>query len=148
MYNLLNKINSNKFNIVLQNDVKEIAKLEFIVESLSSDWNLYGKVGFNINLVVEEVVSNIIIHGEMGSDLEKKVVLDFELINNNICIQIKDNCKEFNPLDKAEKRIEGELEDMSIGGLGILFIRKLSNNLKYKRVNNNNILSFEILNSE
>ncbi len=148
MHNVLNKINNNKFNVVLQNDVKEISKLEIVVETLSSDWNLKNKVGFNLNLVIEEVVSNIIIHGETEPEINKEVVLDLEFINESICIEIKDNCKAFNPLNEAEKSIEDSLEDMQIGGLGIHFIKKLSQNLKYKRDDNYNILSFEILNHE
>lgn len=148
MHNIVTKITNTKYNIVLQNDVKEISKLEILVETIVADWTLYNSIGFNLNLAIEEAVSNIIIHGKTELNINKEIIINVENINDNICVEIKDNCKPFNPLSQEEKNIEDKLENIQVGGLGIYFIKKLTNNLEYKRYNSCNILSFEIINHE
>ena len=49
----------------------------------------------------------------------------------------------FNPLKTAEKYIEGDISDISIGGFGITIVKKICDSISYARKNNKNILIIE-----
>ena len=97
-------------------------------------------LGMNLNLVLEELVTNIIFYGYVDTN-EHKIIIDLSRDNSIFRMQIEDDAKEFNPLLMAEPNIENSIEDRKIGGLGIFFVRKIMDTMTYERVDNKNILT-------
>jgi len=140
----LEKVNSNKYSFVFTNKVSEVEKLEDIISQLSILWKLNDKTCFNLNLVIEETISNIILHGKYDSEVKKEITVIVENNESLINVKIIDNCIEFNPLNHDSDPEQSKIEDMKIGGLGIHFIKQLSENQLYERNSDKNILSFNI----
>lgn len=128
--------------IIISNQLDQITVLAEALESLSEEWNIPMNVTLNLNLVLEELVSNIIFYGyEDTNKHEISIYLSFN--NETMKVRLEDDGKEFNPLLYAEADINLSAEDRNIGGLGIFFVRKMMDDIRYERRNNRNILTME-----
>lgn len=84
----------------------------------------------NIELVIEEIVSNIINYGfDNGSAGEIEVGVDIQ--GSDICITISDNGMPFNPLETEDPKLDADLDGREVGGLGIFFVKQLVKDARY-----------------
>ncbi len=92
-----------------------------------------------IDLVLEEVLLNIVNYAY--PDNPKAVIkVGCALSPDKLNIRIIDQGKEFDPSAKPDPDISLSVEERDIGGLGILLVRKISDEFSYQRSNNQNIL--------
>ncbi|MCF8297347.1 MAG: ATP-binding protein [Saprospiraceae bacterium] len=133
----------NSKSIIIQNDVSELFKLAEFVEVTGEEWDLPMKIVFNLNLVLEELISNVIFYA--FDDNEKhEIELKFENDNSILKIVLTDDGKEFNPFQvSVEEELTKSAEEREIGGLGIHFVKKLMDVYKYDRLNNRNQITLE-----
>lgn len=97
---------------------------------------------YQINLVLEEILVNI---SKYAYPNNKGVVdISYEISDNhkNIKVIIKDKGKEFNPLEKDDPDLSTSAQDRKIGGLGIFLVKNLVDDIRYQRLNNENVLEF------
>lgn len=127
-------------SITLKNKISEILQLDEFLEKLSEKWEAVAKHSFNINLALEEAVTNVINYAYKDKN-EHLINLDFSLEDSELKITITDDGIEFNPLLKEDPNTELSLEERKIGGLGIFFVKKIMDNIDYERINNKNILT-------
>lgn len=94
-----------------------------------------------IELATEEALVNIISYGYPVTSGEIEVICE-RIENNGFKIVLKDNGVPFNPLSNS-KRFDPEApaEARSIGGYGVFFIMKIMDEVKYDRIDDNNILT-------
>ncbi len=92
-----------------------------------------------IQLACEEALVNVINYAYPGKNG------DLEIIYNNketgLEIEIIDSGIAFDPLTLPEPNIQAPMEERRIGGLGIFMIRKIMDEVKYKRDRGHNILT-------
>jgi len=118
------------------NDIAELNQLNSHLEQLAEDWNIPEKPLFQINLAVDELVTNIINYGyEEG---QHKIILTFSLQDDAVMIHIQDQGKAFNPLTMPEPDILEPAEKRKIGGLGIHLTKTMMDSIKYERSNETN----------
>lgn len=126
--------------ITIHNQLAQLEVLAEALESISDEWNLAPAAVMNLNLVLEELITNVIFYGyDDTNDHLITVRLSFE--NDTVQLQIEDDGREFNPLLRAEPDISGSIEERNIGGLGIHFVRKIMDEINYLRLNEKNILT-------
>ena len=92
-----------------------------------------------LRLAVEEAVGNII---DYSGATELTLSADFS--DGQLSITITDDGKPFNPLTAPEPELDVPIEDRKIGGLGILYMRKMSDSLTYQRTGHQNILNIKM----
>lgn len=126
-------------NFIIKNNVEEISKLAEKIEILAENWNLSMPLSMNINLVLEEAISNIIFY---AFDDEKIHDIDvfISLKDKDLKIIITDDGKSFDPTSNKTPDINLPLEDRPIGGLGIFLISKIMDEVNYERFDNKNKL--------
>jgi serine/threonine-protein kinase RsbW len=92
-----------------------------------------------ILMVCEEIIINIINHAYQKSNgnLEICFVCNSQVVK----ITFVDSGIPFNPLEKADTDINTPLEKREAGGLGILMIKKLMDEVHYKFDNSMNYLT-------
>jgi len=130
-----------KKHLSILNDIAELRELQHTIEELAPAWGLPQKVSMNLNLVLEEIISNIIFYA-YEDDLKHRISIDFILEQNAVKVVIIDDGKAFNLLESAEfEDVAKGAEDRKIGGLGIHFVRSLMDVVDYSRENENNILT-------
>lgn len=129
-------------SIILNNDISEIGRLHGFIEDVGEAYSLSQDVIFNLNLVLEEAVVNIISYAYPKEEHEQ-IYLSASIQNGSIVFVLTDTGKEFDPTNAANPDITLSAEDREIGGLGIFLIRQIMNEVKYERLDGKNILTLE-----
>jgi sigma-B regulation protein RsbU (phosphoserine phosphatase) len=127
--------------LVLRNHISELEQVVSKIEELSETWNLPVKAGMEINLMVEELFTNVVFYA-FDDTQNHSVIIDFILLDSHLIqIRIEDDGKPFNPLDKkVDDLIDKPLEERQIGGLGIHFVRTMANDVEYNRTGDKNVI--------
>ncbi|MCK4338693.1 MAG: ATP-binding protein [Candidatus Cloacimonetes bacterium] len=131
---------SKKISVTLKNDLSEIERLSKLIEDFGEINNLSPKIIFDVNLTLDELITNIISYGYEDED-EHKIIVTIWLNGNQLKLKIVDDGLPFNPLTIQEPdHLTQTLDDRPMGGLGIYLVRKLMDHLEYKREQNKNML--------
>lgn len=126
--------------LVLKNEIAEINKLAVFVEELAEELNLAPDLVFNLNLVLEEAVSNVILYAYPKEE-QKEIVLTAKKTDKNLIFVLTDSGKEFDPTQAPDADVTLSAEDRQIGGLGIFLIRQIMNRVEYQRIEGKNVLT-------
>ena len=129
-------------SIILTNDISEINKLSEFVEEIGNELSLAPDVVFNLNLVLEEAVVNIINYAYPKED-HQSIYLSATLHEDSIILVLTDTGVEFDPTMAPEADITLSAEERPIGGLGIFLIRQIMNEVRYDRIDGKNVLTME-----
>jgi anti-sigma regulatory factor (Ser/Thr protein kinase) len=133
---------SHKNSFELKNDLSEL-------ETLCQHLNKFGHVSglseaciTDINICLDELFTNIVSYG-FTDDLEHIIRFTINVDNNVLTLTIEDEGIAFNPLEKKDPEIPADLIDVRIGGLGIHIVRKLMDDISYKRKRGKNKLTMK-----
>ena len=127
-------------SIILANDIAEISRLAQFVDEVGEEFALTPDVIFNLNLVLEEAVANVINYAYPKEE-HQHIYLSASLHEGSIVFVLTDTGKEFDPTMAPEADITLSAEDRPIGGLGIFLIRQIMNEVKYERIEGKNVLT-------
>ena len=126
--------------LILQNEVAEISKLAIFIEELGEEFGLSPELVFNLNLVLEEAVSNVILYAYPKEE-HQTISLIARKKDNQLIFVLTDSGKEFDPTQAPDADITHSAEDRPIGGLGIFLIRQIMNTVEYQRIEGKNVLT-------
>lgn len=129
-------------SIILANDIAEISKLNQFIDEMGEEFSLAPDIVFNLNLVLEEAVVNVINYAYPKED-HQFIYLSAKLNEGSIVLVLTDTGKEFDPTMVPDADITLSAEDRPIGGLGIFLIRQIMNEVKYERIEGKNVLTLE-----
>ena len=129
-------------SIILANELSEISKLNDFIEDIGNEFSLTPDVVFNLTLVLEEAVVNVINYAYPKEDHES-IYLSAKMQDGSIIFVLSDSGKEFDPTMAPEADVTLSAEDRQIGGLGIFLIRQIMNEVKYERIDGKNVLTLE-----
>lgn len=128
--------------LILRNDISEVERLSTFIEELGKDFTLGPDVIFNLNLVLEEAVVNIINYA-YPKEKNESIYLSASLYGSSIVFTLTDTGKEFDPTTFPDADITLSADDREIGGLGIFLIRHIMNEVKYERIEGKNVLTLQ-----
>ena len=118
---------------------KGLNDLPYIAEQLSIFLKEYENLINPVNLMIEELYSNSIYYGNAQP---LNVNIQLKIKNATLEVVYEDNGKPFNPLIEADSPdLEQSIEDRQIGGLGIHFIKSMTDQQNYQRINSLNQLT-------
>ena len=129
-------------SIVLANDISEICKLNDFIEDIGQEFDIAPDVLFNINLVLEEAVVNVINYA-YPKEKHEFIHLSASMHEGAIVLVLTDTGKAFDPTAAPDADISLSADERQIGGLGIFLIRQIMNEVKYERIDGKNILTLE-----
>lgn len=130
-----------KSSINILRNILELNTLENHILKLKGQWRIPSKDAIELNLVLDELVTNIIEH---GTGLESDTInITFSLQGDKLTIEVIDNGPPFNPTHCKQPDTTLSLEKRKCGGLGILLVRKFSDCCSYTRLKGNNIFSLK-----
>ena len=114
----------------LSNNRPEIRNLSNRFDIFAKDNKLPAKVIHDVQLALDEVVTNIV---EYGYDDDDKHFIDIKFILNeqSLKIIIIDDANPYNILDKENPDTSLSFDDKPIGGLGIYLVKHLMTNIDY-----------------
>ena len=136
----LGHTNKNPHHITLHNDVEQITLLPEFVEAVAKEAQLEHEATFNLNLALEEAVTNVIMYAyPEGTDgmVDIEAVVD----GKRVMFVITDSGKPFDPTAKEDIDINAKMDERQIGGLGIHLVRTIMDTVNYERKGEKNILT-------
>jgi serine/threonine-protein kinase RsbW len=122
----------------------ELEQIPKVSDEIERCMNVHGWAEdaiLDVQLAVEEAVTNSILHGYDGT--YGTIAIRIETSPHQITIEIADDAPAFDPLSVPDPDISADIEDRQIGGLGIFLIRRVMDEVSYRYENNKNILVME-----
>lgn len=128
--------------LTLINKIEEIGKLEPFIEQIGERLSLAPDLVFNLNLVLEEAVSNVINYAYPHQE-GKEINIQASLMKDNLIFVITDSGVAFDPTLVPEADITLSAEERPIGGLGIFIIKQIMNEVNYQRIDGKNVFTLK-----
>jgi serine/threonine-protein kinase RsbW len=123
-------VQQKKFTVSLNGNLEEIVDLASMINKVVLSFNLSDKLENGLNLILEELYTNAVNYGFV--EIDKPVALiDISLLDNQLEIIYRDNGIEFNPLKKLDPKLNLNLEERPVGGLGIFFVKAFTDHVEY-----------------
>jgi anti-sigma regulatory factor (Ser/Thr protein kinase) len=136
MGNLKNK------QFVIENQIEELTSLAEKIEKIAREWEISPALAMNMNLVIEEALSNIIFYAFTDKN-KHEIKISVSVDKNILTIKITDDGIPFNPLKHKQPDITLPAEERPVGGLGIFLMSQIMDEMLYKRKGNENILTLK-----
>jgi serine/threonine-protein kinase RsbW len=127
-------------SIALTNNRYELVRLAAAVERFAAEQHLPNDTLTNINLVLDEVVSNVIKYGRAG-DSDGAIKVSFVREGGRLTIEVSDDGIAFNPLETTPPNLDLPIMERPVGGLGIHIVKALTETIDYRRENGRNRLT-------
>ena len=130
-----------KRSLRIATDLKELERIRSTVEELgqAADWP--PRLVYQVNLVLEELVVNIVTHGH-GGDPTHAIEIVLASNPDTFTIEVADDGPAFNPLaDAPAPDLSSALEDRPVGGLGVYLVHTLMDELHHRYERNRNHLT-------
>ena len=128
-----------KISLLIKNNQEEIIRLSKLIDEFGIENNINADALYEINLALDEIITNIISYGFKDS-LEHFISVEGTLQNNSLEIKIEDDGIAFDPLSAPEPDLNNKIDQRQIGGLGIHLVKTLMQDISYKREKEKNIL--------
>src|SRR5262245_8618221 len=131
---------TESLEIKLHNKLSELDRFNQTLTEFGQHHGLAPKVVYDLNLALEEILTNIITYGYTDSREHEITVRLSIQPPGAVRIEVEDDGQPFNPLDAPEADTTKPLEERTIGGLGIHLVCKLMDGLEYRRQGDTNLL--------
>ena len=98
-----------------------------------------------LDIALEELFVNICLYAYEDDDPAPNVTVEYfyYATPHSMTIQLTDHGVPFNPLDHDDPERATSVEEATIGGLGILMAKKVSDDISYIRDNDSNVIAFK-----
>ena len=115
------------------------------VMNASKTAGLEKKAAYNLRLAVDEIATNIIIHGYEEAGCEGNVALQADLNEKSLKITLEDTGVRYDPTKKEPQNdLDLPLEERQIGGLGVYLAIQGVDQFSYERVGDRNLNIFVV----
>ena len=124
----------------IKNQISELEKVAQFVEEIGEELGLNMELQMNLNLVMEEMVTNVIFYA-----YPEGVIADIELLaksdGKELTFVLSDQGKEFDPTAKEDTDLDVNPADRDLGGMGIFIVKNIMNKVTYQRLEGKNLLT-------
>ena len=114
----------------ITNQRDQIDTVRKFFDEYSKENKLTEKTVHDIQMALDELLTNIVNYGYEDTD-EHQIDIHFGVNDDAVKVEIVDDSKPYNILEKDNPDISLSMEDKPIGGLGIFLIKKLMSNVDY-----------------
>ncbi len=133
---------TQEHKIQLSSSIKDIEKLNLEMESMLEKGIIFKEQFFNINLVLEEIFTNIVTYGFKNKP-NHDIDIYFKIDDSATEITIVDDAVPFNPLGAVSPNLMVHAEEREIGGLGLFLVKQLMDLVSYKYLDGKNYLTLK-----
>lgn len=126
--------------IILASDLTELPRLADAADAFCDAQAVPDHDRFALQIVIEEVATNIIKHGFRGES-GHRFSLTLSAVPDAVTVVACDTAPAYNPLARPEVDTTLDLADRPIGGLGVHLVKKMMPLAHYERRDDQNILT-------
>jgi len=130
---------NEELRLSIDNRLPELDRLRSEVECFLEQCGVEGRASYHIQLALDELVTNVI-HYAFDAQGGHAIELALTRGPSGVDMVLTDSGKPFNPLMVPEPDTDAPLENRRIGGLGVHFVRKTMDSVRYERADGRNIL--------
>ena len=123
--------------VSFKNQLAEIERLGTILTAFAQQQGWSPQFLFETNIALEELLTNIISYG-YEDEQEHTIALRLSDAINELTVEMEDDGRPFNPLEKPDPDVTLPLEEREVGGLGIYLVRQFMTDLVYQRAEGKN----------
>ena len=127
---MLNEVRT--FSHQLSSNATEIAELFDLVAGWAKPLGVGQRTINYLILILDELVANIATHA-YGGHGEGRIEIVASYDGASVCVTLRDHGPPFDPSQQAPANVELDMDDREIGGLGIHFVRRIADQLSYRR---------------
>jgi anti-sigma regulatory factor (Ser/Thr protein kinase) len=110
-------------------EIDALGEIFAFLETFADGQEVDEKAAFCINLVVEELFTNMVRHNEGGGD---QITISIERRDNRVHLELVDTDVEpFDPATAEVPPVDAGIGERRPGGLGIYLVRSMVDNLNY-----------------
>jgi anti-sigma regulatory factor (Ser/Thr protein kinase) len=126
------------------NLTKNISDLNMLVNRLELffEENNISSISMPMTLILEELYTNSITHGA-SDGREVFIEVNLDIVKDELIMIYKDNGIPFNVLDLPEPDLTGSVETREVGGLGVHYIKTLTDTVEYEYQEKQNVLKMK-----
>ena len=124
----------------IKNQISELERVAQFIEEIGEELHLDMEMQMNLNLVMEEMVSNVMFYAypkESDSEIELLAKSD----GKKLTFVLSDQGKEFDPTAKEDADPDVNPAEREIGGMGIFIVKNIMNHVTYQRLEGKNLLT-------
>jgi sigma-B regulation protein RsbU (phosphoserine phosphatase) len=132
---------TERLEIRLANDISAIGDVVNRFEQFGEMHGVPAGDIMRVNLVFDEILSNIISYGYQDEE-HHEIVVTVELTGRRLVVTIEDDGIPFNPFAREAPDTNAAIEDREIGGLGIHLVQQVMDSAIYQRRQNANVVIF------
>jgi len=126
--------------IRITNQLSEIGRVVELLDGFCRHHALSDRVRHDMSLALEEIISNIV-HYSYRDNASHCISISLRLAASEVRAEIVDDGVAFDPLAHHAPKPSGSLDERMPGGLGLLFVKSLMDNMSYFRANDRNHLT-------
>jgi anti-sigma regulatory factor (Ser/Thr protein kinase) len=126
------------------NLTKNISDLNMLVTKLEQffEENNISSISMPMTLILEELFTNTITHGA-SDGREVFIEVNLGIDKDELIMTYKDNGMPFNVLDLPEPDLTTSIENREVGGLGVHYVKTLTDSVEYEYVEKQNVLKMK-----
>ncbi len=118
------------YQLVIESDFSNLAKVADFITHAAADWELDDRTTYNIQMAVDEAVTNVIEHAYRGRS-DGSIEISCDVTAGEFIVEVQDFGKPFDPKKVAKPQVKGPLSERTVGGLGIYFMNKLMDRVEF-----------------
>jgi sigma-B regulation protein RsbU (phosphoserine phosphatase) len=97
----------------------------------------------DVELITEELLTNVVRAAE-SAGREVRLAIECTLTPSEIVLAFRDDGARFDPTARATPRLDADIADREVGGLGILIVQRLADTCRYTRMDGENVLEVRL----
>lgn len=132
---------SARLTLELDNNLAELTRMHAAVEAFCKANGIAGQAVFDLNLALEEIVVNIMRYA-FREQAGEAICVRLTIAGDTVQGEVRDPGKAFDPLQMPPPDLTLGVDERKVGGLGIHFVKTLLDDVCYRRIRNENLLSF------
>jgi serine/threonine-protein kinase RsbW len=132
----------DQVSIRIGNSIAEVASALDNSMIWLGQFEVSAKAQYFMRLAIEELATNWIKYGCLETQ-EHLMTFDLRHTAERLILKVTDNGAPFNPLEVPIPSTDLPIDERDLGGLGILLLRKMADQMSYERRDGMNILTLE-----
>lgn len=131
--------NRRRLAVAMDAQLDQLSGLQQAVAKFGAEQGWPPDWEYQVELVIEELVVNIVSYGFADSVTAGRVEVVLDSGPDELRIDIVDNGRAFDPFSEAPlPDTESSVEDRPIGGLGVHFVKTMMDEVRYRREGDQN----------
>ena len=117
--------------LLVSAELKNLPKIRRFIQESAGSQKIDSDTTYDIVLAVEEITSNIIVHGYNGA--RGNIEIETKKEDGSIIVQVTDQAKPIDPTRLPPPDTNLPLEERPVGGMGVFLTKNLMDEVTYQQ---------------